>query len=98
MTPTARFPAEHDGLHTAGAPAQYDAIMADTSESSAELRLSRVNALSQHDLIAVLTYLLARNPETFPPLLDEALSSVSPGSASAGSSSDTGSADTGSTE
>jgi hypothetical protein len=77
--------------------------MADTSETSAELRLSRVNALSQHDLIAVLTYLLARNPETFPSLLDEALSSVSPGSANAGStagtgSADTGSADTGSTE
>jgi hypothetical protein len=78
--------------------------MADTSESSAELRLSRVNALSQHDLTAVLTYLLARNPETFPALLDEALSSVSPGSASTGSttaadtgSADTGSADTGST-
>ena len=71
--------------------------MADTSETSAELRLSRVNALSQHDLIAVLTYLLARNPETFPPLLDEALSSVSPRSASTGGAADTGSADTGST-
>ncbi len=67
--------------------------MADTSESSAELRLSRVNALSEHDLVAVLTYLLARNPETFPPLLDEALSTVSPGSAdragSAGSAENT---------
>jgi hypothetical protein len=56
-------------------------IMTDTSGSSAELRLSRVNALSKHDLTAVLTYLLARNPDTFPSLLDEALSSVSPGSA-----------------
>jgi hypothetical protein len=55
--------------------------MTDSSDTSAELRLSRVNALSKHDLTAVLTYLLARNPDTFPPLLDEALSSVSPGSA-----------------
>ena len=61
-------------------PAAYDALMTDTSDSSAELRLARVNALSEHDLVAVLTYLLARNPETFPPLLDEALSTVSPGS------------------
>jgi hypothetical protein len=62
-------------------PASYDALMADTSDSTAELRLARVNALSEHDLVAVLTYLLARNPESFPPLLDEALSTVSPGSA-----------------
>jgi hypothetical protein len=55
--------------------------MTDSSDSSSELRLSRVNALSKHDLTAVLTYLLARNPDTFPPLLDEALSSVSPASA-----------------
>jgi hypothetical protein len=72
--------------------------MADTSETSAELRLSRVNALSQHDLIAVLTYLLARNPETFPSLLDEALSSVSPGSAHTGSAADPESADSGGAE
>ena len=50
----------------------------DTREAAAELRISRVNALSNHDLVAVVTYLLARYPETFPPLLDEALSSVSP--------------------
>jgi hypothetical protein len=62
-----------------GVAAPYDAVMADTSDSSAELRLARVNALSKHDLIAVLTYLLARNPETFPSLLDEALGTVSPG-------------------
>ncbi|MEP7025110.1 MAG: hypothetical protein ABJB47_15215 [Actinomycetota bacterium] len=55
--------------------------MADTSDPSAELRLTRVGALSKHDLVAILTYLLARNPETFPSLLDEALSTVSPGSA-----------------
>jgi hypothetical protein len=60
--------------------------MTDTSESSAELRLARVNALSNHDLVAVLTHLLARNPETFPALLDEALSTVSPGSATETSS------------
>jgi hypothetical protein len=73
--------------------------MTDTSDSSAELRLSRVNALSKHDLTAVLTYLLARNPDTFPSLLDEALSSVSPGGGNTGSGGDTGStADSGSTE
>jgi hypothetical protein len=49
-----------------------------TRESAAELRLSRVKALNEHDLVAVVTYLLARYPDTFPPLLDEALSSVSP--------------------
>jgi hypothetical protein len=49
-----------------------------TRETEAELRLTRVKALNEHDLAAVLTYLLARYPDTFPPLLDEALSSVSP--------------------
>jgi hypothetical protein len=49
-----------------------------TRETEAELRLTRVSALSEHDLVAVVTYLLARYPDTFPPLLDEALSSVSP--------------------
>jgi hypothetical protein len=34
--------------------------------------------LNEHDLIAVVTYLLARHPETFPPMLDDALNSVSP--------------------
>jgi hypothetical protein len=56
--------------------------MADTSETSrdveAELRLSRVRALNEKDLTAVMTYLLARHPDTFPPMLDDALSSVSP--------------------
>jgi hypothetical protein len=47
-------------------------------ESAAELRITRVSALSNHDLVAVVTYLLARHPDTFPPLLDDALSSVSP--------------------
>ena len=52
--------------------------MADTSEAAAELRLSRVKSLSEHDLVALLTYLLARHPDSFPELLDDALSSVSP--------------------
>ena len=49
-----------------------------TAETEAELRLSRVRALSERDLLAVMTYLLARHPDTFPPMLDDALSSVSP--------------------
>ena len=56
--------------------------MADSSETSldteAELRISRIQALSEKDLVAVVTYLLARHPDTFPPMLDDALSSVSP--------------------
>jgi hypothetical protein len=48
------------------------------AESEAELRISRVRALNEHDLLAVMTYLLARHPDTFPPMLDDALSSVSP--------------------
>jgi hypothetical protein len=56
--------------------------MADTEtnsrEASAELRIARVRALNNHDLVGVLTYLLARYPDTFPALLDDALSSVSP--------------------
>ena len=56
--------------------------MADSSETSSEtaaaLRLSRVQALTPHDLVAVVTYLLAKYPDTFPELLDDALSSVSP--------------------
>ena len=44
----------------------------------AELRISRVRALNDKDLLAVVTYLLARHPDTFPPMLDDALSSVSP--------------------
>jgi hypothetical protein len=56
--------------------------MADTEtnprEAAAELRIARVRALSNHDMVAVVTYLLARYPDTFPALLDDALSSVSP--------------------
>jgi hypothetical protein len=47
-------------------------------EAAAELRITRVGALSNHDLVAVVTYLLAKHPDTFPPMLDDALSSVSP--------------------
>jgi hypothetical protein len=50
----------------------------DTREAAAELRITRVSALNNHDLVAVVTYLLARHPDTFPPMLDDALSSVSP--------------------
>ena len=49
-----------------------------TAETEAELRLARVRALSDHDLLAVMTYMLARHPDTFPPMLDDALSSFSP--------------------
>jgi hypothetical protein len=56
--------------------------MADTEtnsrETAAELRIARVRALSNHDLVGLVTYLLARHPDTFPALLDDALSSVSP--------------------
>jgi len=47
-------------------------------ETAAELRITRVRALDHKDLVAAVTYLLARYPDTFPPILDEALSSVSP--------------------
>ena len=55
-----------------------DTHEAETHETEAELRLSRVQALSSSDLVAVVTYLLAKHPDTFPVLLDDALSSVSP--------------------
>lgn len=50
----------------------------DSREATAELRISRVRALSNQDLVAVVTYLLARHPDTFPPMLDDALSSIGP--------------------
>jgi hypothetical protein len=49
-----------------------------TADTDAELRISRVRALNDHDLLAVVTYLLARHPDTFPAMLDDALSSFSP--------------------
>jgi len=52
--------------------------MADGSlEATAELRLIRIKALSDHDHVALVTYLLARYPDTFPKMLDDALSSLS---------------------
>jgi hypothetical protein len=51
--------------------------MADDSlEATAELRLSRVKALSDRDHVALVTYLLARYPDTFPKMLDDVLSSL----------------------
>ena len=52
--------------------------MADTSEAAAELRISRVKALDGQNLVAVVTYLLARYPDSFPAMLDDALGSISP--------------------
>ena len=49
-----------------------------TRETAAELRITRVRALDNQALVAVVTYLLARHPDTFPAMLDDALSSVSP--------------------
>jgi hypothetical protein len=50
----------------------------DARESEAELRITRISALSNHDLVAVVTYLLAKHPDTFPPMLDDALSAAAP--------------------
>jgi len=50
----------------------------DTSKTEAELRIARVQALSNADFMSVVTYLLAKHPDTFPGMLDDALSSVSP--------------------
>jgi hypothetical protein len=55
-----------------------DTHEADSHETEAELRLSRVQALDGSDLVSVVTYLLAKHPDTFPAMLDDALSSVSP--------------------
>ena len=50
----------------------------DIHETEAQLRISRVKALSDSDLLGVMTYLLAKYPDTFPRMLDDALSSVRP--------------------
>lgn len=50
----------------------------DTHQAEAELRISRVKSLKEQDLMALMTYLLAKYPDTFPGMLDDALSSVSP--------------------
>jgi hypothetical protein len=55
-----------------------DTHEAGTHETEAELRLSRVQALNGSDLVSVVTFLLAKHPDTFPAMLDDALSSVSP--------------------
>jgi hypothetical protein len=49
-----------------------------TREADAELRITRVRALDNQALVAVVTYLLARHPDAFPAMLDDALSTVSP--------------------
>ena len=42
----------------------------DTREAAAELRITRVKALDDQNLVAVVTYLLAKYPDTFPPMLE----------------------------
>ena len=56
--------------------------MADTSETAASLRVARVTALSSEDRLHLLTYLLAKYPDSFSEMLDDALSAVSPHRAS----------------
>jgi hypothetical protein len=50
----------------------------DTHKTEAELRISRVKALSDQDTLTVVTYLLAKYPDVFPGMLDDALSTISP--------------------
>lgn len=50
----------------------------DMQASEAELRLARIKSLDKRDLFSIMLYLLAKHPDTFPPMLDDALSSVSP--------------------
>jgi hypothetical protein len=58
--------------------------MPDTSETAASLRVARLTALSSEDRLHLLTYLLAKYPDSFSGMLDEALTAVSPGGASGG--------------
>lgn len=58
--------------------------MADTSETAASLRVARMTALSSEDRLHLLTYLLAKYPDSFSEMLDEALTAVSPHRASGG--------------
>ena len=53
--------------------------MADTTETAASLRVTRVTALSGEDRLHLLTYLLAKYPDSFSEMLDEALTAVSSG-------------------
>ena len=55
--------------------------MADTTETAASLRVARMTALDSEDRMHLLTYLLAKYPDSFAEMLDEALSTVSPGRA-----------------
>ena len=50
----------------------------DTTDAAAELRITRVRGLNNQEVVALVTYLLARHPDTFPALLDDALSAISP--------------------
>jgi len=52
--------------------------MVDTSETAASLRVARVTALSSEDRLHLLTYLLAKYPDSFSEMLDDALSAISP--------------------
>ena len=54
--------------------------LADTQQqaASSELCIPRVRALDEQNLVGLVTYMLARYPDTFPPMLDEALSTISP--------------------
>jgi hypothetical protein len=60
-------------------------VMTDTTEAAAQLRLARVQALSEHDHVALVTYLLAKHPETFPEMLDDALSAIGQAASASGS-------------
>ena len=53
--------------------------MADTSENAASLRVARLQALSSEDRLHLLTYLLAKYPDSFSEMLDDALSTISRG-------------------
>jgi hypothetical protein len=83
--PAVRGPSLAAAMHPAGAGAGGPAAtvmigaMADTSETAASLRVTRVTALSSDDRLHLLTYLLAKYPDSFSEMLDEALSAVSPG-------------------
>ena len=49
----------------------------DSAKAGAEPRIPRVKAL-RRNLVTILSYLLARYPDTFPAMLDDAPSTLSP--------------------
>ena len=53
--------------------------MADTSETAASLRVTRLQALSGEDRLHLLTYLLAKYPDSFTEMLDDALATLHAG-------------------